>query len=85
MISFYTPSDAFARSERGLVQLRQLHTDLAIFVANNGNICDPLKGGTEDPKAKGLKDLSTRLTEIINASGTGGQPAQSGTGQTGAR
>jgi hypothetical protein len=76
IIAFYTPSDGFARSERSLVQARLLHTDLSMFVASTGNVCNEMKDDADDPKMKGIKALSARLTEILNTSGAGGQPSE---------
>lgn len=71
IISFYSPSDTYMRSEKALLQLRQLHTDLSFEVASAVALCKPLNSESpDDLKTKSLKDLSTRLTEILNASGT---------------
>jgi hypothetical protein len=86
LISFYTPTDAFVRNDRSLSQLRQLHNDLAFYVAGIADICAPALGDTDNAK-KSLKDLSVRLTEITNASGgstQSGQNPSGASGQTGA-
>jgi hypothetical protein len=81
IISFYSPNDTYVRSERALLQLRQLHTDLSFEVANAVAPCDPIKSDNpDDLKTKNLKNLSTRLTEILYASGTGTSSGQNPTG-----
>jgi hypothetical protein len=84
MIAFYTPNDSYVRSDRALTQLRQLHNDLGFFVANIPDICIGSLPDSDDAK-RSLKDLSTRLTEIVNVSGGSGQGQNSGgsAGQTG--
>jgi hypothetical protein len=87
MISFYTPNDAYVRSDRALTQLRQLHNDLGFLVAATPDICTITLGDADDAKTKNLKDLSSRLAEILSASGASGQagPNTGGSGQTGPR
>jgi hypothetical protein len=83
IISFYSPNDTYVRSERALLQLRQLHTDLSFEVASAVALCKPINSeNPDDLKTKSLKDLSTRLTEILTASGTGAASAQNPTGGT---
>jgi hypothetical protein len=82
IISFYSPNDTYVRSERALLQLRQLHTDLSFEVASAVALCEPIKSESpDDLRTKRLRDLSTRLTEILNASGTG-TSVQNPTGST---
>jgi hypothetical protein len=72
IISLYSPNDAYVRSERALLQLHQLHTDLSFEAVSAAALCKPINSeNPEDLKTRSLKDLSTRLTEILNASGTG--------------
>jgi len=81
--AFYSPSDTYARSERALLQLRQLHTDLSLAVASADDLCKPMDSqAPNDLKTKSLKDFSTRLTEILNGSGAGGTTMQSPTGHS---
>lgn len=68
--SFVGPNDAYVRSERALLQVRQLHLELALQVAQEKDVChsfDPDK--TDDPRGKQLTDLSTRLKEVVASSG----------------
>lgn len=79
MNSFLSPNDNYVRSERALLQVRQLHWELAQIVAQNTDLCvgyDPTKA--DDPRGKQLTDLSTRLKELIASSGVSGN-ASSGT------
>jgi hypothetical protein len=83
IISFYSPNDTYVRSERALLQLRQLHTDLSFEVASAVALCKPINSeNPDDLKTKSLKDLSTRLTEILHTSGMGTSSVQHPTGGT---
>jgi hypothetical protein len=71
--SFEGPNDAYVRSERGLLQVRQLHLELALQVAQEQDLCrgfDPNKA--DEPRARRMADLSVRLKELVASSGSSG-------------
>ena len=84
IIAFQNPGDIYARSERALVLLRELHMDLAVEAVSADDPCEPMnRSKPDDSKVKGLKDISSRLTGILNnlsAVGASGQnpPTSSG-------
>jgi hypothetical protein len=82
IIAFYNPNDLYYRNERALLQLRQLHIDLAAEVVSANDPCEPMDINKPDnPKVKRLKDLTTRLTGILNAaSGVGETSGQTPAG-----
>jgi hypothetical protein len=84
IVSFYGPSEAFARSDRALGQLRQLHADLSFAVANSTDLCTPTKDEA-DPRAKIIKDFSTRFGEIVTTPGTSSAQNPTTKGETGPR
>jgi hypothetical protein len=77
IIAFDSPVETYSRNERALLQLRQLHTDLAAEVVSANDPCKPMDiNKPDDSKVKRLKDFSARLTGILNASsGAGGSSA----------
>jgi hypothetical protein len=89
--AFFSPADVYSRNETALVQLRQLHHDLAFYVAGEGEtVCNALpEDQPNDPKQKALKQFHDRLAQIVTSSGTakygqgqgGAQPGTTGSGQ----
>jgi len=84
MNSFDSPNASFVKTERGLVQLRQLHLDLALMVFVEKDNCSGMEtidadagnsgnSAYRDERAKRLADMTNRLKEILATSGFGGE------------
>jgi hypothetical protein len=77
LISFYNPNENYVRSERVLLQLRQLHTELGFEAAGAVDLCKLTNNETpDDLKTKNLKQLLERFKEVYNAAGTGTSSVQ---------
>lgn len=84
--AFFSPGDAFTRSERTLLQLRKLHTDISAYVAaHSGDLCMTMTADDQaEPKSKAVKEFWDRLGQIVSAPGSAATtqaagPTQSGT------
>jgi hypothetical protein len=88
MNSFLAPTDAAVRSERTLNQLRALHTELVMQVAEDKDICKEFNpDSTDDVRAKKMAAISARLKDLLasatgltggSASGPGGSSSSGG-------
>ena len=68
--SFVGPIDTYTKSERALLQLRQVHLDLVLFLNREKYICAGVDlQDTGDPKTKKMLDFSAKLKEIIDLNG----------------
>jgi Protein of unknown function (DUF4231) len=83
--AFVGPGESYTKSERALLQARQIHLDLALIVAQDKNICiefDPDK--SSDTRTKKITDLSVKLREIVGLADVGGNlPASQTSGAGG--
>jgi hypothetical protein len=78
--SFVGPSEAYVRSERALLQLRQLHMDLELLIAEDKNVCKEFDAESlNDTRAKKIADIAGRLKEIVGQTGIASNASSSGT------
>lgn len=82
--AFLSPGDAYVRAEHALVELRQLHIDLAQQVYQDVNPCTSFDtAALDDARAKKMADLWSRLKDILSSAGSGGAGGTTDSGTTG--
>jgi Protein of unknown function (DUF4231) len=64
--SFYNPQDKYARHQKSLYMLKQLHVEVASAVSSQD--VDLCRATMKEPYITKVKDWSTRLAAILNAS-----------------
>lgn len=69
--AFFSPNDAYAKSERTLLQLRKLHADMTAYVAaHTDDLCKSMNAdGADEPKTKTMRDFWDRYSQIVNTPG----------------
>jgi hypothetical protein len=86
LYAFYAPNDVYTRNQTALVQLRQLHAELAAYAVDGGTeICKEPSGDPKiDDRNKAVKEFRDRFIQIVSAANAVGTkqtgPGGPGTG-----